>query len=362
MTGRFDVDGVLEDLTARDWATPDGGEVRFAMVGLGSFTRESALPAVAAAEYATVGAVVSGDAEKAARVGEEYDARALTYEAFADGAATDAYDAVYVCTPNARHLPHVETAAEQGKHVLCEKPLEATRERAERALAACEAADVRLFTAYRMQCEPATRRMRSLVAEGFVGEPVFVHGAFTFPMGDPGWRGDVDLAGGGAMMDVGVYPLNTARFLLDDEPVRTSATTRTRSEPYAEGGTDEDVAFEMALAGGPTLHGRASFGAAGDSYIEVKGSEGRVRLDFAFAVAPTRTLTLQRRGFETTVEGIDRNEVIEEFNRVASAILRDESIGLEGEEGVIDVRAAEAIYEAARTGTTVPVPLEGGQD
>jgi xylose dehydrogenase (NAD/NADP) len=359
MADRFDVDALLEDLTGRDWSEPDGGEVRFAFVGLGSFNRDSALPAAASATYADVGAVVSGDPGTAARVGEEYDARALTYEEFAAGAAVDAYDAVYVCTPNARHLPHVETAAKQGKPVLCEKPLEADRERAERALAACEAADVRLFTAYRMQCEPATRRMHDLIRRGFVGDPVFAHGAFTFPLDDPGWRGDAELAGGGAMMDVGVYPLNTARFLLDDDPVRASATTRTRSEPYAEGGTDEDVAFELAFAGGTTLHGRASFGAAGDSYIEVKGSEGRVRLDFAFAVAPTRTLTLQRRGFQTTVEGIDRNEVIEEFDRVASAILREESIGLEGEEGVIDVRAAEAIYEAARTGTTVPVPLEG---
>jgi len=358
MPDRFDVDGLLEDLTERDWTAPDGGEVRFAMVGLGSFNRDSALPAVAAADDASVGAVVSGDAAKAARVGEKYDAEALTYEAFEAGEAVDAYDAVYVCTPNARHLPHVETAAGQGKHVLCEKPLEATRERAERALEVCEDAGVRLFTAYRMQTEPATRRMRELVRRGFVGDPVFAHGAFTFPMGDPGWRGESDLAGGGAMMDVGVYPLNTARFLLDADPVRASATTRARSQVYREGSTDEDVAFQMAFPDGTPLHAGASFGAAGDSYIEVKGSEGRIRLDFAFAVAPTRTLTLQRSGFETTVEGIDRNEVIEEFDRVAAALLRDEPVSFEGEDGVVDMRAVEAVYESAERGETVPIPVD----
>jgi xylose dehydrogenase (NAD/NADP) len=339
----MDVEGLLADLTRRDWDVDTDGVVRFAVVGLGRFARNSALPAIAESQYCAATAVVSGDPGKAGRVADEYEAAALTYDEFHDGVAAGEYDAVYVCTPNALHLPHAEAAAALGKDVLCEKPLEASAERAERLVEACDDAGVRLFTAYRMQAEPATRRMRELVARGFVGDPVFAHGAFTFPLSDAGWRVDPDLSGGAAMMDVGVYPLNTARFLLDADPTTVSAHTA----PGGYEGVDGDVALQASFPDDVTLHARASFSAAPDSYVEVKGREGRVRLDFAFAVAPERTLTLQRDGYETTVEGIATNEVVEEFDYVATRILADEPASLDGRDGLTDVRIADAVYESA---------------
>jgi len=345
----MDVAQLCSDLTRRDWDEDVDGTVRFAVVGLGRFARESALPALEKADYCEPAVVASGSPEKAARVADEYGATALSYEELHDGEAADVYDAAYVCTPNALHLDHAEAAATLGKHVVCEKPLEATVERAERLVEACEAAGVRAFVAYRMHAEPGTRRLRELVREGFVGDPAFVRGGFTIPSGGPGWRADPELSGGGALMDVGVYPLNTARFLLDDDP--TAVAGRTTSAGFEA--VDGHVAFRATLAGEVTLSAHASFAAAPNSFVEVKGTEGRVRMEFAFAVAPERTLVLERDGFETTVEGLSTDEVVEQFDLIATRIETGEPASLDARDGLTDVRIAEAVYEAAETGREV---------
>ncbi len=96
----------------RDWDRPvSDAPLRFAVIGLGGFARNTALPCIEESDYCETTAVVSGSPEKAAEVASEFDAEhALTYEEYADGVGSEDYDAVYVVTPNALHLPHVETA------------------------------------------------------------------------------------------------------------------------------------------------------------------------------------------------------------------------------------------------------------
>ena len=154
---------------------------------------------------------VSGSPEKAETVASRFDAdHALDYEEFHAGEAADAYDAVYISTPPAYHLDFAETAAEHGKHVLCEKPMDVTAERAEQMVEIREAAGVRLMVAYRLHAEPAYRRLRELIGDGFIGEPIQVHGAFSLNLldrvDDPAdvWRTDPETAGGGALMDLGI--------------------------------------------------------------------------------------------------------------------------------------------------------------
>lgn len=337
----------------RDWERRAEGTVRFAVVGLGGFARDTVLPAIERATLTETGAVVSGDAEKAARLAAEHDAVGLTYDEYEEGVDADAYDAVYVATPNALHLPHAQTAADQGKDLFCEKPLESTLDRARELVEACEAADVRLFTAYRMQAEPVTRRFRELVADGFVGDPVDVHGAFSFPKGANGWRVDVDLAGGGAMMDIGIYPLNTARFVLDAEPETLDATTASPHNGFED--VDEHVSFRCTFPGGATLEGRSSFNSAAQNYFEVVGTEGRLRIEPAFSVGSSRTVTVEKDGRTTTIEGVGGDEVREEFQWLGQAILTGEELPFEGREGLRDMRLLDAVYESAESGRQIDV-------
>jgi xylose dehydrogenase (NAD/NADP) len=211
------IESCFVEYPARDWQDSDvAGTLRLAVVGLGRFARNRALPAIADSSLCEVTTLVSGSPEKAERLATEYDAEhVLSYEDFRDARAVDAYDAVYVATPNASHAQYTEVAAAQGKPVLCEKPLATSVEEGEEMVEACEDAGVTLMTAYRLQAEPAVRRVRELVAEGVIGDPKHISGWFAYRNPDQSpsannWRRDSSVAGGGAMIDLGVYPLNTA--------------------------------------------------------------------------------------------------------------------------------------------------------
>jgi xylose dehydrogenase (NAD/NADP) len=361
-----DLDERLERFLDRDWddgldgRTEADPPLRVAMVGLGEWTRERALPAVADADYAETTALVSGSREKAERVADAAGVpHALDYEGFHAGGASGAYDAAYVATPNATHLEHVAAAAGLGKAVLCEKPLEATVERAERLVAACEDAGVPLMVAYRMQTEPTVRLARALVREGWVGEPVQAHGADSFALLDANpdpdqWRLDADRSGGCALADLGVYPLNTLRFVLDADPVRAGGTTRSEHAAFAD--VDEHVSFTCEFPG-VTAVCTASHGAYGSGHLRVLGTEGRLTLDRAFHPWDPRTLTLDRAaGRErVTVRPGDVDQMREEFDYFATRVLTGREPHPDGRHALVDVRAVAAVYESAADGALVPL-------
>jgi xylose dehydrogenase (NAD/NADP) len=342
----------------RDWARDvSGGPVRFAVIGLGWFGPDVAIPAIAESDYCETTVCVSGDKAKAERVADEKDAdHGLTYDEYADGEAVDAYDAVYIVTPNALHLPHVETAAEYGKDVLCEKPLEADADRAREIVEVCESAGVELMTAYRMQTTRSVRWIRELVQSGVIGEPQQVKGEFSFDMlgggGDPDqWRLDPDLAGGGSIMDVGVYPMNATRFVLDADPVAVHASI-TEDPPHFDG-VDKHASFTMEFEGGVQAQCSSSYGVYGKNCFEVVGDEGRIYAEPIFNVDDDRRITIERDRGETVVDATEPPEMVEEFDYFATGLLTDMEIGPDGEHGLFDVQIAEAVHESAETGERV---------
>lgn len=124
------LEAYLDEFTARDWepdTEPEDDPLRVAVIGLGGFARNRALPAIKQTTQCETTVVVSSSPEKAQTVATEFEAdHTLDYEEFHAGKMSDAYDAVYIATPPAYHLEYAETAAEHGKHVLCEKPMEVT--------------------------------------------------------------------------------------------------------------------------------------------------------------------------------------------------------------------------------------------
>lgn len=340
----------------RDWDTDPDGVVRMAVVGLGNYGRNVSLPAIAESDYCVPSVVVSGTQQCRIETAAEYDAVGLTYDEYADGAATDEYDAVYVATPNRNHLPHVETAAEHGKAVISEKPLEATVERARQAVESCAETGVTLMTAYRMQTDPVVRRLREFLRDGGIGQPVRLFGNFSFDVlggshGPDQWRLDDHLAGGGALMDVGVYPLNTSRFLLDADPTGVWATTRTGG-PFAD--VDEHVDFGVAF---PDAVGNfsASFSGHSNAFLTVLGTEGQAKLHNAFGVAADRELVVETDRGSLELTGVGRDETIEEFDYFAHCLLTDERPEPDGRDGLVDVKTAMAAYRAADDGRHIDI-------
>jgi xylose dehydrogenase (NAD/NADP) len=356
---RMSLEEYFDGFTRRDWEVrTDEPPVRFAMVGLGWWTREEAMPAVESADFCETTVVVSGDPEKAERVaaGTATVEAAVTYEEFHAGVAADAYDAVYVCTPNATHPEHVAAAADLDRAVLCEKPMAATSDGAERMVEVCADRGVPLAIAYRMQTEPAVRRARDLVADGAVGEPIHVHGHMAdhlleFVPDPDQWRLDPSLSGGTTMNDIGIYPLNTARFLLEADPVAVYATTASVTEAFAD--VDEHVAFQVEFPGSVTAVCTASHNAHRSSYLEVVGSAGRIRIEPAFFPWDDRELVVEAGGVrgEFGFEQVD--QMTEEFDHFANRLQRGVDPRPDGRHGLVDIEALEALYESAETGRRV---------
>jgi xylose dehydrogenase (NAD/NADP) len=364
----MDLATALAAFDRRDWQTADAddGPVRVAMLGLGWWTIEQAIPAVAAGELCETTVVVSSSREKAERVRDDHGTieRAITYDEFVAGEATDAYDAAYVCTPNAYHVEYVEAAAEHGKAVLCEKPMEASIDRAERLAAAADEAGIPLMIAYRMHTEPAVRRARELIEAGAIGEPALVHGNMSERIlelvdDEQPWRLDPDVVGPGtSVMDIGIYPLNTARYVLDADPVAVQGMMASTHEAF-DRVPDERAAFTVEYEGGVYAACTASQNAASASNLRVIGTEGELNVEPAFYPWQDRALRVTRGDttIEAGVEGVD--QMTEEFDYFADCLLSDRPFYADGEHGLVDMRAIFGVYEAADAGGTVVVDEVG---
>jgi len=353
------VETLLADFTERDWQTvTEVDPVRFAMIGLGWWTREEAMPAVVESDFCTTTVGVSGSADKAERIARESETveHGITYEEFHDGTATDAYDAVYICTPNATHPEYVETAADLGKDVLCEKPMAATTDGARQIVEACDDAGVTCMIAYRMQAEPAVRRARDLIEAGLIGDPIQVHGHMSdcvpdlIPDSDQ-WRLDPELSGGATLIDIGLYPLNTTRFLLDRDPVGVYAATDADHEWFA--GLDEHVSFQVEFDGGVFATCTVSHNAYTASHLKVLGSEGELTVEPVFFPWDDRELTVRHGGSTSTVRFEQRNQMTEEFDYFAHCLRTETSPLPDGRHGLVDIETVEAMYESAERGERI---------
>ena len=350
----------IDSYDERDWQTTTSGTVRYALLGLGWWTLDVALPAIENSDLGEVTVLVSSSTEKAETAAADNDIdRGISYEEFHEGVASDEYDALYVGTPNALHLEYVETAAKLDKPILCEKPMEATVERAEQMVEACEEQAVPLMIAYRMHTDPAVRRARELIEDGFLGDPVSVYGHNTQPVlemiPDPDqWRLDPDLSGYGAsVMDLGIYSLNTARFLLRREPLEVSSEMHSDHEAFADV-PDERSSSLLRLEDDVTMITTASQNAYDDTHLKITGTEGQIELHPAFH--GEATLHLRRDDLSITVEheSFDaQREMREEFDYFADRVLTDGNIYPDGRHGLQDLQIIRAIHEAGESGDRV---------
>jgi xylose dehydrogenase (NAD/NADP) len=358
------MDEWLDSYERRDWQTRTEGTLRYALIGLGWWTTDVALPAIVASDLGEVTVLVSGSAEKARRIASEHGVKdGISYQEFHAGAREEAYDAVYVGTPNATHLEFVETAAELGKAVICEKPMEATVERAERMVTATDRASLPLMIAYRMQTNPTVRRARELIEDGFLGEPVSVYGNNAQPLlemipDETQWRLDPDLTGyGTSVMDLGIYSINTTRFLLRRDPVAVQSRLSSISDPFADV-PDERASFLLDFEDDVHLVSTATQRGYDDTRLQITGTEGQLELRPAFHGECSLHLARDGRSVSVEHDGFDaEQEMREEFDYFADRVLSGTEIYPDGDHGLADMRIIEAIHGASERGERVALRL-----
>jgi predicted dehydrogenase len=244
---------ILPKLTNGMSTIPDGPVLRVAIMGLGSYGTRVADAMEASTRAKLVGAI-SGTPSKLVNWQSKYGIAAkncYNYSNFDAIKNNPDIDAVYVITPNALHHDQVIGVAKAGKHVICEKPMAVNAKEAQEMVDACDKAGVKLLVGYRMHFEPKTLEIIRMRKAGEFGTIKFFQGLTGFRIGDPTqWRLNKQLAGGGSMMDIGIYSINGARYMVGEDPVWVTAQeTKTDPVKFKEG-VDETIQFQFGFPSG----------------------------------------------------------------------------------------------------------------
>ncbi|HJU04765.1 MAG TPA: Gfo/Idh/MocA family oxidoreductase [Nitrospiraceae bacterium] len=342
---------------------PPGERVGFAIVGLGRLSLEELLPAFGESKKARLAALVSGDANKARRVAQQYGVpeQSLydyhTYDRLRDNPDVQV---IYIVLPNSMHHEFTIRGARAGKHILCEKPMAVSAREAEEMIAVCERANLKLMIAYRIQYEPYNRMVRDMVRTKRCGTIKFVDLVNAHRQGDPNhWRLKRELSGGGSLPDIGIYCLNTVRFLTGEEPADVSASIVTPSNDPRFREVEDAVSFRLRFPSGIIAGNFTSYDAHRASRYRVYATEGWFGLDPAFSYRGLQMETAQADGKVERIEHPrirEKNQFAAEMDHMAECVLENKRPYTPGEEGLQDHRIMAAIYESARTGR--PITLD----
>lgn len=328
-----------------------GRKLGFALVGLGSLSTNQIAPALAKTTHCRLAAIVTGTPAKAARWKAQYnipDRSIYDYSTMSRMAENPDIDVVYVVTPNALHAEHTIAAAKAGKHVFCEKPMEVSTEKCQTMLAECKKAGKQLGIAYRCRFEPHHLECERLAKDKLLGNVRMIEAGFGFPIGDPKqWRLNHTLSGGGALMDVGIYALQTARMLTGEEPTKVAAfEAKTDREKFAT--VDESITFQLTFPSGTIAHCGTSF-KVGINRFAAFAERGSFGMEPAYNYGGNRGFRSDRQPLT-----FDQQDMFAlEMDDFARCIVENRPSKVSGEEGLRDVRILMAVYEAARTGRVV---------
>jgi predicted dehydrogenase len=329
----------------------DDKRLGFALVGLGSLSTNQIAPALQKTKNCRLAGIVTGTPAKEQIWTDKYNIprkNVYNYQNFDRIADNPDIDVVYVVLPNAMHGEYTIRAARAGKHVLCEKPMEVSVKKCEEMIEACRKAKRQLAIGYRCQFTPHHLEMIRLAREKEFGEVKLIEASFGFRIGDPNqWRLKRDLAGGGALMDVGIYALQAARYVSGEEPIEIVASeTKTDKTKFKE--VDESIVWSMRFPSGLMANCGTTYLVGGMNRVLAAAEKGWFQLDPAYSYGGLKGKTSKG---DMDLPQIDHFAA--EMDDFANCILKNRPTKVPGEEGLRDVKLTTAIYESVRKGRPV---------
>ncbi|GHB73982.1 Gfo/Idh/MocA family protein [Persicitalea jodogahamensis] len=340
---------LLSATPATNSAQQPARKLRVAIMGLGSYGTRVA-KAMKDCQSAELVGIVTGSPEKIPVWKKEYnipDKNVYNYETVGQMKNNPDIDVVYVITPNSLHAKHVMQVAAAGKHVICEKPMADTAANARKMIAACEKAGVKLLIGYRLHFEPYTRKVIEMIQAGEMGKLNYIDNYQGFKIGDPTqWRLKKSLAGGGALMDVGIYCLNAARYLSNEEPIWVTAQ-ETKTDPVKFAEVDETIQFQLGFPSGLVASCATSYNIRFER-LYAQGDKGFAELSPAYGYGPIKGRTHKGPLDEPVV-----THQTAQMDGMADIILNNKTIDppVDGQEGLKDMIVLDAIYESIRKGS-----------
>lgn len=335
----------------------DGPVLRVAIMGLGGYGSRVAEGMVNSKKAKLVG-VISGTPSKVKQWQQKYnipEKNCYNYENFDKIKDNPDIDAVYVITPNALHHPQVIRVAKAGKHVICEKPMALNAKEGQEMIDACKKANVKLLVGYRMHFEPHTLEVIRMRKAGEFGKILFFQGLCGFRIGDPTqWRLNKKLAGGGSMMDIGIYALNGARYMIGEDPIWVTAQeTKTDTQKFKEG-VDETIQFQLGFPSGAVASCLSTYSMNNLDKFFLNGEKGFAELQPSTGYGPIKGRT--NKGELNQPVTVHQTVQMDEM---AGIILEGKQpvVPVNGEEALKDLKVIDAIYEAVKTGKKINLKL-----
>lgn len=325
--------------------------VRFGVISTAKIAREKVIPAMQQGKLTRIEAIASRDLARAKEV-----AAALgipkAYGSYAELFADPEIEAVYNPLPNHLHVPISIEVASAGKHVLCEKPVALTAEEAEKLVAARDHAGVLVVEAFMVRHHPQWRRARELVRTGAIGDLRVVQGTFSYMNLDPQNVRNIAAIGGGALYDIGCYPIVTARFLFGAEPLRVVALIE--RDPSFE--TDRLTSVLLEFEAGHALFA-CSTQLVPYQRMHAFGTGGRIEIQIPFNAPPDRPCRIFTDDGSAPGDASAREETFEvcdqyglQGDEFARLIRTGEKPEFPLEDAVANMRVIDAVFRSAHTG------------
>ena len=220
-------------------------------------------------QYCRLAGIVTGHPEKAARWQKDYNIpqkNIYNYQNFDEIVKNKDIDVVYVVLPNSMHKDFVIRAARAGKHVITEKPMAVSVKECEEMIDACNKAGVQLAVGYRLHYEPTQLEIKRLGQQKVFGQVRLIEASLGFKAQE-GWRLHKSLAGGGPLMDVGIYCIQSSRYVLGEEPISVTAQFGPITNKTLFSEVEETVTWQMQFPGGAVANSTCSYGFSIDRFF-----------------------------------------------------------------------------------------------
>ncbi len=326
--------------------------LRYCIVGLGRISMGHFMPACKLSQRSQVTAFVSGHRDKADRMAAQYGVPAkniYSYENYNEIGSNEDIDAVYIALPNSMHAEYTIRAANAGKHVLCEKPMATSVKDSQAMVDACKAAGKKLMIAYRCQYEPVNLHAIQLIKDGSLGTVQAIESANGFIERAGEWRLNKKLAGGGPLMDVGIYSLNACRYLTGEEPVHLEGFCTVIDKDGRFRDVEENCGWTMRFPSGIVASCNTSYGAGMEGFIRVHGSKGVLHMEPAFSYEGIHLqATIKGQApVEMPETEKDPAQFVREADYFADCVFGNTEPKSDGAEGLRDMRYIAEIYKSA---------------
>lgn len=257
-------------------------------------------------------------------------------------------DAIYNPLPNHLHVPWSIKALEAGKHVLCEKPIGLTAAEGQTLVEAGRRfPQLKLMEAFMYRHHPQWRQTRDLVQSGQIGPLRAIQCFFSYFNRDSGNIRNQPELGGGALMDIGCYPVSLSRFLFAAEPTRVLASV----ERDPDFGVDRLTSAVMEFPGGTSVF-TCSTQLAPYQRIHAVGTEGRVEIEIPFNAPPDQPCRMWHQRGDAIQEIV--HDICDQYtiqgDLFAEAILENTPVPTPIEDAVSNMLAIEAIFRSGASG------------